>query len=197
MPHAVEVQDPNLPPPPPGNGNGNVNVVNSVQVEEMSEEDHAVRDQAIDTLEATQGVQILAMMLEKIRAPMLEGGFFADEDLASIMYETSSRSAVSKKVLETLWRCQTEWSAEEVGKWEDLTGADRERFLEVLVKDDGGARLDLLSSDLNKLGKLPLFETLSGEYVSLGENSSGGQTVNENYTLGSDLSLDGEGENRG
>ena len=104
---------------------------------------------------------------------------------------------MSKKVLETLSRCQSDWGAEEgVGVWKELTGVDREKFLDVLVKDDGGGRLELLSSDLGKLGKLPLFETLNGEYVTLGENSagggSGGVRVNENYTLGADLSLDGE-----
>jgi len=131
---------------------------------------------------------------------MLDGAFFDIDDLAGLMYEVSTRAAVSKKVLETLSVMERRVGASAFGAngggdltlaWDELEGSDREGFLDVLVRDDAGTRLDLLSSDISKLGLLPIWETLSGTYVPLGNNNTASPgSVNDNYTLGGDLKFE-------
>ena len=198
-----------LPPPPPPVATAITADANENNIENLNPIDQppdppntAIQIQAIESLEKTVGVQVMAMMLEKLHAPLLEGAFFNSDDLAGLMYETSTRTAVSKKVLETLQRVSARFGASAMGAsataglaWDELGGSERDKLLDVLVHDDSGTRLDLLSSDLNKLGSLPMWETLSGSYVALGSNNIVNSTaspgsVNDNYTLGGELKFE-------
>ena len=184
--------DPVLTPPSPptdadeAQDDGALPAVNSLEV--------------LDLLEASPGIQFLSTQLKKIRAPSLEPAFFSREDFEKVLLVTPDRTSLCKKVLLLLSHSSTYWPVHSEGGderllWSKLTLQEREKLLQVLVYDDQNSRLDLLSSDLDKLRKLPLFETLGGTYVALGGGGGGGGGGNaavsdDNYTLDDGLTWD-------
>ena len=149
----------------------------------------------VERLEASQEIQILSLYLKRIRAPAFELAYFSDDSVTSLLLATPDKASFSKKILLTLSHCINYWplhSSDSSARlaWDTLSSSEKDTFLNCIAFDEQRIRLNLLNSDLDKLQKLPLFETLGGTFVALGNNSSEGGGTNDNYTLGEGLTWD-------
>ncbi|GMH69495.1 hypothetical protein TrRE_jg392, partial [Triparma retinervis] len=151
-----------------------------------------IDNSAVERLEASQEIQILSLYLKRIRSPAFELAYFSEDCVTELLLATPDKASFSKKILLTLSHCINYWplhSSDSSARltWDALSSGEKETFLNCLVFDEQRIRLNLLNSDLDKLQKLPLFETLGGTFVPLGNNSSGGGGTNDNYILGEGL----------
>jgi len=150
-------------------------------------------DEEVST-SAVASLERLHIILKKLRCPILELAYFSIEDINKLM--PPDLLSVSRSALVTLGRCTNTWTKfssisldnkpiqtnEERLCWSTLTSEEMDTLVLLLTKDQG-SRLYLLQSDLNMLRKLPIFETLSGNRVSL-------VNINEMFVLDSSVDSD-------
>ena len=162
-----------LPPPPPG-----PSAAESAQEQQQQQ-------QQLSQLQDSSAVRQLFELLKKLRAPLLELAYFSSMDVESLLMKTPGRDSMAKKIITTLSQAANYWVSYSGGEgarllWSEMQGSESDQLLKSLVFDEQGGRLDLMSSDLDKLKQLRLFETVGEEWASI---EGGG-----NFTLGAELS---------
>ncbi len=190
LPHSPE----DLPPPAPNADaamplapptESNDEAGDAVNESALAEQQQQSLEQQQQQLQQSTGIQLMFSLLKKTRAPLFELAYFSETDVERLLMMTPDRNQMSKKVLVTLVHCLQYWPTfadrEPRLQWDAIEAREKDQLLEVIVFDDQRSRLGLLSSDLEKLKLLPLFETLGGTYSALGATSS------DNFTLGEGL----------
>jgi len=132
----------------------------------------------------SQTRQTLHRILVKIRCPLIELSFFSNNNISRMM--SPDRLSVSRSIMTTLNQCINYWKFYSIGgeerlDWSNLCQDEKDQLLLLLTKEQG-SRLSLMPSDLSMVRNLPVFESLSGERVSLNERDN-------HFTLDNDVDI--------
>uniref|UniRef100_A0A7S2UD61 U-box domain-containing protein n=1 Tax=Attheya septentrionalis TaxID=420275 RepID=A0A7S2UD61_9STRA len=118
----------------------------------------------------SSSIQCLHQILAKVRCPIIESAFFCNADILKIL--PVDRLVLARSILTTLTQSANYWHQirpeESRLQWSHLSDEEFDSLVLLLCKNQG-TRLSLMSSDLTLLRGLPIFQTISGERVSLKE----------------------------
>ena len=101
-------------------------------------------------------------LLHKLQSPLLEQSFFDSSTIDGAI--PPDRVTVSRKTIVSIFQCKNFGSRP---KFEELSSREIDELTLTLTTDHNKSRLSLMTSDLEKLRDLPLFETLEGSRVNL------------------------------
>jgi len=131
----------------------------------------------------------LRRILMKMKCPLLEASFYSQEELIKLL--PSDRLGISRAIISTLRQCIDYWTFDAATseehhrlRWSELTSDDYESLI-LFLSVHQESRLSLMTSDLETMKKLPLFETFSSSHITIERG--------DNFTIDSSVDINSVG----